>query len=71
MLPVGHARDLGFRRVALRSRFGGDRSGPEIVSRLLRFNYKLKDRLFLSVDAPIEVNWLKPRVEWTFGVGLN
>ena len=50
--------------------YGGDRAGPELVSRLLRFNYKLKDGLFLSVDAPMEVNWLKPRVEWTFGVGL-
>ncbi len=41
------------------------------MSRLLRFDYKLNERLFLSVDAPMEVNWLKPKVEWTFALGLK
>jgi len=71
VLPVGHRLTVGLQPVALRYVFGGDRSEPEIVSRLLRFNYKLSDRLFLSVDATIEVNWLKPKVEWTLGAGLN
>ena len=71
ILPVGHHLTVGLQPVALRYVFGGDRSDPEIVSRLLRFNYKLNDRLFLSVDAPVEVNWLKPKVEWTIGAGLN
>ncbi len=70
VLPVGLRATLGFTPMGLRVTYGGDRAGPELVSRLLRFNYKLKDGLFLSVDAPMEVNWLKPRVEWTFGVGL-
>ena len=71
VLPVGNRVTVGLQPVGLRYTFGGDRSGPELVSRLLRFNYKLKDRLFLSVDAPIEVNWLKPKAEWTVGLGLT
>jgi len=70
VLPVGLRATLGFSPAALRVTYGGDRAGPELVSRFFRVNYKLKDGLFLSVDAPMEVNWLKPRVEWTFGVGL-
>ena len=70
VLPVGLKASLGFTPAGLRVTYGGDRAGPELVSRFFRFNYKLKDGLFLSVDAPMEVNWLKPRVEWTFGVGL-
>ena len=71
VLPAGNRLLVGLQPLGLRYTFGGDRSGQEIVSRLLRFNYKLNERLFLSVDAPMEVNWLKPRVEWTFGVGLK
>jgi hypothetical protein len=70
VLPVGLRATLGFQPAGLRVTYGNDRAGPELVSRFFRFNYKLKDGLFLSVDAPLEVNWLKPRVEWTFGVGL-
>jgi hypothetical protein len=69
-LPVGLRAMIGFTPLGLRVTYGGDRAGPELVSRFLRFNYKLKDGLFLSVDAPLEVNWLKPRLEWTVGVGL-
>ena len=71
VLPVGTRLALGLEPIGLRYTFGGERSGPELVSRLLRFNYRLNERLFLSVDAPIEVNWLKPKVEWTIGVGLT
>ena len=70
VLPVGLRATLGFTPAGLRVTYGGDRAGPELVSRFLRFDYMLKEGLFLSVDAPMEVNWLKPRVEWTFGVGL-
>ncbi len=71
VLPVGQRVTVGLQPVGLRYVVGGNRSDPEIVSRLLRFNYKLNDRLFLSVDAPIEVDWLKPKTEWTFGAGLT
>jgi hypothetical protein len=71
VLPVGLRAMVGFTPLGLRVTYGGDRAGPELVSRLLHFNLKLKEGLFLSVDAPMEVNWLKPRVEWTFAAGLT
>jgi hypothetical protein len=71
VLPVGTRFAVGFQPVGLRFMLGGDRSDSELVSRLLRFNYKLDEQLYLSIDAPIEVNWLEPRVEWTIGVGLT
>jgi hypothetical protein len=71
VLPVGNRLTIGLQPVGIRDTFGGDRSGPELVSRLFRFNYQLKDRLFLTFDAPIEVNWLRPTVEWTFGLGIT
>ncbi|HQQ75959.1 MAG TPA: hypothetical protein PLB01_01270 [Thermoanaerobaculia bacterium] len=70
VLPVGLRATLGFTPAALRVTYGGDRAGPELVTRFFRASYKLKDGLFLTIDAPMEVNWLKPRVEWMFGVGL-
>ena len=70
VLQVGHRLTVGLQPVGLRYTFGDERSDSELVSRLLRFNYKLNERLFLSVDAPMEVNWLKPKVEWTIGLGL-
>jgi hypothetical protein len=70
ILPVGLHGTLGFTPLGMRVTYGGDRAGPELVSRLLRASYKLKEGLFLTVDAPMEVNWLKPRVEWTFAAGL-
>jgi len=70
VLPVGLYATFGFQPAGIRVTYGNDRAGPELVSRFFRFNYKLKDGVFLKVDAPLEVNWLKPRVEWTLGVGL-
>ena len=70
VLPIGLRATLGFTPAGLRVTYGGDRAGPELVSRFFRLDYQLKKGLFLTVDAPMEVNWLKPRVEWTFGVGL-
>lgn len=70
VLPVGLRATLGFTPAGLRVTYGGDRAGPELASRFFRLNYKLRDGLFLTADAPLEINWLKPRVEWTFGVGL-
>jgi hypothetical protein len=70
VLPVGLRSTLGFQPAGLRVTYGNERAGPELVSRFFHLNYQLKEGLFLSVDAPLEVNWLKPRVEWTFAVGL-
>lgn len=70
-LPVGFRAFVGFTPAELRVAFGGTHRGPEFVSRLLRFDWKVAERLHLSVDAPLEVSWLEPRADWSFAVGLS
>src|SRR5262249_12492054 len=56
---------------AWRVAFGGERSGSDLVTRLLRFDWRVGDRLALTLNAPIEVNWRRPSVDWSVGLGLS
>jgi hypothetical protein len=69
-LPLGKRASLGFAPAAWRVAFGGDKGGTDLVTRLLRFDMRVGERWFLSLNAPIEVNWRKPAVEWSVGLGL-
>ncbi len=71
VLPLGKRAALGFAPAAWRVAFGGEHSGSEIVTRLLRFDWRLADRLCLTLNAPLEMNWRRPAVEWSFGLGLS
>ncbi len=71
VLPVGYKAAIGFTPAELRAVFGGPSDGSELVTRLLRFEYAVSEKLMLSVEAPLEVNWRKPRAEWSFAVGLG
>ena len=71
VLPVGYKAAIGFTPAELRAVFGGPSDGSELVTRLFRFNYALSEKLHLSVEAPLEVNWRKPRAEWSFAVGIS
>src|SRR5262249_55196795 len=53
-LPLGLRSGLGFTPAEVRVAFGGTSTGSEIVTRLLRFDYGLSDRLFLTVQGPLE-----------------
>lgn len=70
-LPVGFKAAIGFTPANLRVVFGGKHSGPEFVSRLLRFDARIGENLFLTVDGPLEVNWLEPRADWSIAVGVT
>ncbi len=70
VLPVGFKAAVGFTPAEVRTVFGGTGGGAEVVTRLLRFDYKLSDGVQLSLSAPLEVNWRKPRADWSFGAGL-
>ena len=71
VLPVGLRAALGLTPAELRVVFGGSSGGFELLTRLLRFDYALDDRLVLSVEAPIVVNWVEPAVHWSLAVGLS
>ena len=70
-LPVGFKAAIGFTPAALRVVFGGKHSGPEFVSRLFRIDARIGDNLFLTLDGPLEVNWLEPRAEWSIAAGVT
>jgi hypothetical protein len=71
ILPIGKHAALGFSPATWRVAFGGSKGGSELVTRLLRFDLRIGDRLFLTLNAPIEVNWRRPAVEWSVGLGLS
>ena len=70
VLPVGFKAAIGLTPAELRAMFGGSAGGSEIVTRLLRFDYMISRQLVLSVEAPLEINWRKPRAEWSFAAGV-
>jgi len=71
ILPLGKRAALGFVPAAWRVAFGGDRTGSEITTEFFRFDYLLSDRLALTFNGPLEVNWRKPAAELSFGIGLS
>ena len=71
ILPIGRRSALGLTPMAWRVVFGGDRTGSELATRLFRFDYLLSDRLALTFDGPLEVNWKKPAAELALGVSLS
>ena len=71
VLPLGYKAAIGFTPAELRTVFGGPSDGAELVTRLLHFNYALSEKLLLSVEAPLEVNWRKPQAQWSFAVGIS
>ena len=70
-LPVGFKAAIGFTPAALRVVFGGKHSCPEFVSRLLRFDGKTGENALLTVEGPLEVNWLEPRADWSISAGVT
>jgi len=71
ILPLGKRAALGLAPAAWRVAFGGEHGGTEIVTRLLRFDWRLGDRLALTLNGPLELNWRRPAAEWSFGLGLS
>jgi hypothetical protein len=71
VVPIGRRMALGFVPAAWRIAFGGEKSGAEVTTSFLRFDYRLSERLWLHFAGPLELNWRKPAAEWSLGVGLN
>ena len=71
ILPLGKRAALGFAPAAWRVAFGGEKTGTDLTTRFFRFDYRVGERLYVSLNAPIEVNWRKPAVEWSVGLGVG
>ncbi len=70
-LPLGKRAALGFTPAAWRVAFGGDRTGSEVTTNFFRFDYFLSNRLSLTLNGPLEIDWRKPAAELSFGLGLS
>jgi hypothetical protein len=71
ILPLGRRSALGFVPASWRTTFGGEKSGSELSTRFFRFDYILSNRLALTFDGPLEINWRRPAAEWAIGIGLS
>jgi hypothetical protein len=70
-LPLGLKASLGLTPAELRIVYGGSSGGVEMLTRLLRLDYEVADKVVLSVEAPMVVNWVEPAVHWSVGVGVS
>ena len=71
ILPLGRRAALGFVPAAWKTTFGGEKSGSELSTRFFRFDYNLSNRVALTLDGPLEINWRRPAAEWSVGVGIS
>jgi len=71
ILPIGKRSSLGIVPASWRVAFGGEQTTTELSTRFFRFDYMLTDRLALTFNGPLEINWRRPAAEWTLGVGLS
>jgi hypothetical protein len=71
VLPLGKRSALGFSPMGWRIAFGGEKTASELTTSFFRFDYLLTDRWELTLTGPLDVNWRKPAVEWSFGLGLK
>ena len=71
LLPLGRKAFIGLTPAELRIVYGASGGGLEMVTRLLRFDYAVSRDVALSIEAPLSVNWVVPRADWTVGVGVS
>ncbi len=71
VLPVGLRGALSLTPAEMRVLFGGAGGSFELLTRFLRFDYQLGNRLVLSIEAPLAVNWVEPSARWSVGVGIS
>src|SRR5262245_44178591 len=71
ILPIGKRSSLGIVPASWRVAFGGEQTTTELSTRFFRFDYMLTDRLALTFNGPLEINWRRPAAEWMLGIGLS
>jgi len=71
VLPLGFKAAIGLTAAEMRAIFGGPGDSFELLTRLLRFDYALSDRVLLSIEGPLAVNWVEPSARWSIAVGIS
>ena len=71
LLPLGRKAFIGLTPAELRIVYGASGGSLEMLTRLLRFDYAVSRDVALSIEAPLSVNWVVPRADWSVGVGVS
>jgi hypothetical protein len=70
-LPVGRHTFLGFMPAQVRVAFGANLGSAEIVTQALLLTWRPTDQLWLGFQGPMEIDWSRARVGWSFGLTLG
>jgi hypothetical protein len=70
-LPFGPRSALGITPIGWRLAFGGDNGGSDVFTQLVRYDFLFTDSLSVSVFGPVEVDWRRGALDWSFGLALG
>lgn len=70
-LPFDRRSAVGFSPLAGRYTFGGPEGGWEIFTQALQYEFHASENISVSLLGPIEVDWRRIRVDWSFGVVIG
>ena len=67
-LPFDRRSAAGFSPLAVRYAFGGPGEGWEIFTQLLQYEFHATENVSISLLGPVEFDWRRVSVDWSFGV---
>jgi hypothetical protein len=70
-LPFDRRSALGLSPLAGRYTFGGPEGGWEIFTQALQYEFHATENLSIALLGPIEIDWRRVRVDWSFGVVIG
>jgi hypothetical protein len=70
-LPFDRRSALGFSPLAWRYAFGGSEGGWEVLTQAFQYEFHATENIFISMLAPVELDWRRISVDWSFGVVIG
>jgi hypothetical protein len=67
-MPFDRRSAIGFSPLAGRYIFGGSQGGWELFTQALQYEFHSTENVSISLLGPIEVDWRRVSVDWSFGV---
>jgi hypothetical protein len=67
-VPIDHRSGIGFYPLGGRFTFGGPQAGWEIYTQALLYEFHATENIAISVLGPVEIDWRRVRLDWSFGV---
>jgi len=70
-MPFDRRSAIGFSPLAARYAFGGPEGGWEIFTQAIQYEFHAAENISLSLLGPVEFDWRRIRVDWSFGVVIG